>query len=62
MSFRLGEDGDKAGEFENEGFVGQKILSGKTLTIWQKWILSGKTMGRFFFHIQKHVPVMDGLS
>lgn len=42
ISFLIGGDGDNAGGFENEGFVGQKIQSGKTLTIWQKWILSGE--------------------
>lgn len=42
ISFLLGGDGVNAGEFENEGFVGQKIQSGKTHTIWQKCILSGK--------------------
>ena len=43
ISFSGSGDGDNAGEFENEGFVGQKIQFGKTLTIWQKCILSGKT-------------------
>lgn len=42
ISFPGSGDGDNAGEFENEGFVGQKIQFGKTLTIWQKWIQSGK--------------------
>ena len=42
ISFPGSGDGDNAREFENEGFVGQKIQSGKTHTIWQKWILSGK--------------------
>lgn len=32
---QIGGDGDNAGEFENEGFVGEKIQSGKNLTIWQ---------------------------
>jgi len=36
ISFRRYGDGDNAGEFENEGFVGEKIQSGKNLTIWQK--------------------------
>ena len=35
MSFRLGGDGDNAGEFENVGFVGQKIQSGKRYNLRQ---------------------------
>lgn len=34
ISFLIGGDGDNAGGFENEGFVGQKIQCGKTHTIW----------------------------
>ena len=33
ISFHRQRDGDNAGEFKNEGFVGNKIQSGKTLNI-----------------------------
>lgn len=42
ISFPISGDGDNAGEFENEGFVGQKIQSGKTFTIWRKSKLYSK--------------------
>ena len=37
------------------------LLFGKSGYYLAKDMLSGKTMAKHFFHIQEHVPIMDGL-